>query len=78
MWQQLRLLTVFLGVFLHRRHGRALLARVQTSNLDDADRDFVTRILRVTLRLPDALGREQSGPDAPAAPVSRRHTRHAS
>jgi hypothetical protein len=78
MWQRLKLLTAFLGVFLNRRHGRALLARVQASNLGEADRDLVTRIMRATLRLPDASVHERSALDAPAAPASRDHDRHAS
>jgi hypothetical protein len=32
MWQRLKLLTAFFAGFLNRRHGRALLARVQASN----------------------------------------------
>src|SRR5262245_24027399 len=46
MWQRLTLLTALLSVFLNRWHGRALLARVQASNLGEADRALVTRILR--------------------------------
>jgi hypothetical protein len=78
MWQRLKLLTALLGVFLNRRHGRALLARVQASNLGEADRDLVTRILRAALRLPDAPVPERSVRDAPAAPAARDHDRHAS
>ena len=71
MWQRLKLLTALLGVFLNRRHGRALLARVHASNLGEADRALVIRILRVTLRLPDAPVHERSARDAPAVPASR-------
>jgi len=78
MWPRLKLLTALLGVFLNRRHGRALLARVQASNLGAADRDLVIRILRATLWLPDAPVPERSARDAPAAPASRDPDRHAS
>jgi hypothetical protein len=78
MWQRLKLLTALLGVFLNRRHGRALLARVHASNLGEADRDLVTRIMRATLRLSDAPVHERPARDAPAAPASRDHDRHAS
>jgi hypothetical protein len=78
MWQRLKLLTVLLGVFLSRRHGRALLARVHASNLGEADRDLVTRILRAALRLPEAPVPERFVLDAPAAPASRDPDCHAS
>jgi hypothetical protein len=66
MLQRLKLLKDFLGVYLNPHHGRALLERVQASNLSAADRDHVTRILRATLRLPDNLGHEPASPDTPA------------
>ncbi len=78
MWRRLKLLTALLGVFLNRRHGRALLARVHASNLGEADRALVTRILRAALRLPDAPVHERSVRDAPAAPAARDPDRHTS
>ena len=59
MWQRLKLLKDLLGVYLNRRHGMAFLERVQASNLGEADRDLVTRILRAALRLPDAPGKSR-------------------
>jgi hypothetical protein len=80
MFQRLKLLKDFLGVYLNPHQGMALLERVQASNLSDADRDRVTRIIRTTLKLPDDPGHEPSSPDAPAlsAHASRRRDRHAS
>ena len=42
MWQCHKLPTAFLRVRLNRRRGRALPARVQASNLGEADRDLIT------------------------------------
>ena len=56
MFDWLKLLKDLLGLFLRRQQGMALLERVQASNLSDEDRDRVTRIMRATLKLPDALG----------------------
>jgi len=56
MFQRLKLLKGLLGLFLSRPQGMALLERVQGSNLSDDDRDRVTRIIRATLKLPDAPG----------------------
>ena len=80
MFQRLKLLKDFLGVYLNPHQGMALLERVQASNLSDADRDRVTRIIRTTLKLPDDLRHESSSPDAPApsAHASRCRDRHAS
>ena len=71
MFQRLKLLKCLLGLFLSRPQGMALLERVQASNLSDDDRDRVTRIIRATLKLPDAPGEE---PSAPAAPFPARPT----
>ena len=60
MLQQLKLLKDLLGVYLNRRQGMAFLERVQASNLSDTDRALVTRIIRATLKLPDAPGQEPS------------------
>jgi len=78
MLHQLKRLTDFLGVYLNRQQGMALLERVPTSNLSDADRALVTRIMRATLKLPDAPGQEPSAPEAPdhAAHTSRCRRRH--
>ena len=78
MLQRLKLLKAFLGVYLHRQQGMTLLERVQASNLSDADRALVTRIMRGTLKLPDACGQELPAPEAPdhPMPTSRRRHRH--
>jgi hypothetical protein len=78
MLQRLKLLKDFLGVYLNRQQGMAFLERVQASNLSDADRTLVTRIIRATLKLPDAPGQEPSSPEAPdpRAHTSRRRRRH--
>jgi hypothetical protein len=65
MVQRLTLLKAFLGVYLNRQHGMALLERVQASHVSDEDRARVTRIIRATLKLPDACGQEPSAPEAP-------------
>jgi len=80
MLQRLKLFKHLLGIYLNPRQGMALLERVQASNLSDEDRDRVTRIMRATLKLPDAPGHERSAPDAPApsARASRRRDHHAS
>ncbi len=71
MLQRLKLFKRLLGLFLSRQQGMALLERVQTSSLSDNDRALVTRIIRATLKLPDAPGEE---PSAPAAPFPARPT----
>ena len=78
MLQRLKLLKALLGVYLNQHQGMALLERVQASNLSDADRALVTRIMRATLKLPDACGQEPSAPEAPdhPMPTSRRRRRH--
>jgi hypothetical protein len=78
MFQRLKLLKDFLGVYLNRQRGMAFLERVQASNLSDADRTLVTRLMRATLKLPEAPGHEPSAPEAPAhtAHTSRRRHRH--
>ena len=80
MFQRLKLLKDFLGVYLNRQQGMAFLERVQTSNLSDADRDLLTRIIRATLKLPDDPVQEPSAPEAPAhaAQTSRRRHRRSS
>jgi len=75
MFQRLKLLKDFLGVALNRRHGMALLERVQASNLRDDDRALVTRIMRATLRLPDERVHEPSAPGASAPSVPAAHRR---
>jgi hypothetical protein len=65
MLQRLKLLKDFLSVYLNRQQGMAVLARVQASNLSDADRVLGTRIIRATLKMPDAPGHEPSAPEAP-------------
>ncbi len=56
MLQRLKLFKRLLSLFLSRQQGRALLERVQASSLSDNDRALVTRIIRATLKLPDAPG----------------------
>jgi len=76
MLQRLKLFKDLLGVYLSRQQGMAFLERVQASNLSDADRALVTRIIRATLKLPDTPGQEPSAPEAPAPtahPARRRH-----
>ena len=80
MLQRLKLLKALLGIYLNRQRGMAFLERVQASNLSDADRALVTRIIRATLQLPDAPGPESSSPEAPdhtAHTSRRRHRRSA-
>ena len=74
----LKLLKAWLGVYLNRQQGLALLERVQASNLSDADRALVTRIMRAALQLPEAPGHEPSLPEAPdpTVPPARRRHRH--
>lgn len=77
MLQRLKLLKGFLSVYLNRQQGVAFLERVQASNLSDADRALVSRIIRATLKLPEAPGQEPSSPEAPdhTARTSRRRPR---
>ncbi len=65
MFQRLKLLLDLLGLYLNRQKGMALLERVQASSLSDEDRDRVSHILRVMLRLPDDQVQEPSPPQAP-------------
>jgi|SRR5215475_2577493 len=65
-----------LGVYLNRHQGMALLERVQASNLSDADRALVTRLIRATLKLPDDRGHEPSAPEAPDHPMHTARRRH--
>ena len=53
MLQRLKLFKDLLGLYLNRRQAKELLEQVQTSNLSDDDRDRVSQILRLMLRLPD-------------------------
>ena len=76
MLQRLKLLKDFLDVSLNRQQGMAFLERVQASNLSDADRAFVTRIMRATLKLPAAPGQEPSAPEAPDHTAHTSHRRH--
>jgi len=73
MLQRLALLKDLLGVFLNRRHAMALLARIHASNLSADDRDFVRRILRAMLRLPEERGHKPSAlREVPAARCDQR------
>jgi hypothetical protein len=65
MFQRLKLLKRLLGLYLSRQQGMALLERVQASSLSDNDRALVTRIMRATLKLPDASEQEPSAPEVP-------------
>ena len=65
MFQRLKLLKDVLWLYLDRRRAKALLESVQASNLSDEDRDRVSHILRVMLRLPDDPVQEPSGPETP-------------
>lgn len=80
MFQRLKLLKDFLGIYLNQRQGRAFLERIQGSDLSAADRDLVSRIMRATLKLPADPVHEPSSPEAPAhaAPISRRCQRPSS
>lgn len=53
MFQRLKLLKDFLSLFLNRRQAKELLEQVQASNLSDDDRERVSQILRLMLRLPE-------------------------
>jgi hypothetical protein len=65
MLQRFKRLKDFLSVYLNRQQGRAFLERVQASNLSAADRDLITHIMRVMLKLPEAPVQEPSSPEAP-------------
>jgi len=65
MFQRLKLLKDFLGLFLNRRQAKELLEQVQASNLSDDDRDRVSQILRFMLRLPDESLQKPSSPETP-------------
>jgi hypothetical protein len=67
MLQRLTLLKDLLGIFLHRRHAMALLARIHASNLRADDRDLVHRLLRPMLRRPEERGHKPWARVVPAA-----------
>ena len=79
MFQRLKVLKDVLSLYLNRQTGLALLERVQGSDLSDADRDRVSRIMRTMLQLPADPGHEPPLPEAstPSASASRRQ-HHAS
>lgn len=62
MFQRLKFLIYFLGLYLNRRKARALLEQVQSSNLNDDVRDRLIDILRFMLRLPEETAPEPSSP----------------
>ncbi len=76
MWQRLKLLKDFLGLYLRPHQGMALLARVQASDLGEADRARVSHILRAMLRLPAASLQEPSAPQAPCPQGKAKRPRH--
>jgi hypothetical protein len=80
MFQRLKLLKDFLGIYLNQRQGMAFLERLQASDLSAADRDLVSRIIRATLKLPADPVHEPSSPEAPdhAAHIARRRQRPSS
>ena len=80
MMQRLKRLKDVLGLYLNRQKGMALLARLQASDLSDADRARVSHIMRTMLQLPEAPGQESSAPEtsAPSAHASRRRQRRLS
>ena len=80
MLQRLKLLKDLLGVYLNRQQGLALLERVHASDLSDADRDRVSRIMRIMLQLPADPGHEPPLPEAstPSVHASRRRQHHSS
>lgn len=65
MFQRLNLFIDLLALYLNRQQGMALLEHIQASSLSDEDRDLVSPILRVMLRLPDDDEPELSPPQAP-------------
>ena len=75
--QRLKLLKDVLGLYLNRQKGRALLKRVEASDLSDEDRARVSRIMRTMLQLPDEPGQEPPSPEAssPSAHASHRGQR---
>jgi hypothetical protein len=77
MLQRLKLLKDFLGIYLNRRQGIALLERIQASDLSADDRALVSRIIRAMLKLPADPAYEPSSPEAPdhSAQISRRRQR---
>jgi hypothetical protein len=68
MFQRLKFLIYFLGLYLNRRKARALLEQVQASNLNDDARDRLIEILRFMLRLPEESAPKPSSPP-PALPT---------
>lgn len=75
MFQRLNLLKNLLGLYRSRRQARALLERVQASNLSDDDRNRVSHILRAMLRLPDDSLPEPSSLAAPLPQVKSKWQR---
>jgi hypothetical protein len=65
MFQRLKLFKDLLVLYLNRRQAKALLEQVQASNLSDDDRDRVSQILRLMLRLPDESLQKPSSPETP-------------
>jgi len=76
MLQWLQLLKDFLGLYLRRHQGMALLEHVQASNLSDDDRARVSHILRAMLRLPAESLPEPSAPQAPYPQSNAQGQRH--
>jgi hypothetical protein len=80
MLQRLKALKDVLSLYLNRQAGLALLERVQASDLSEADRDRVSRIMRTMLKLPADPVHEPPLPEAyaPSAHASRRRQRPSS
>ncbi len=80
MFPRLKVLKDVLSLYLNRQTGLALLERVQASDLSDADRDRVSRIMRTMLKLPADPVHEPPLPEAstPSAQASRCRQRHSS
>jgi hypothetical protein len=80
MFQRLKVLKDVLSLYLNRQTGLALLERVHASDLSDAARDRVSRIMGTMLKLPAAPVHEPPLPEVstPSAHASRRRQRHAS
>jgi hypothetical protein len=77
MFQRLKLFINLLALYLNRQKGMALLERVQASSLSDDDRDRVSHILRVMVRLRDDPVQESFPPQAPVPdrPPARRQAK---
>jgi hypothetical protein len=65
MFQRIKVLIYFLGLYLNRRQAKALLEQIQASNLNDEARDRIIDILRLMLRLPEESLPESSSPQPP-------------